>query len=262
MSFWDDILNVVDATELDNPSIDFGAISNVIDFDALEGNTLQRFLGNLNQGQLGAALGSLLTNTTGATGGLNTGLLGLLGGAGVTALGLNDTNIPRVGYTKPIPRYTAVRERMPLDITTERRPGSSGQRYFTDTIYAKNPDAPNRPTLEQAQEEVARQIAPITTMPIDGFAYGGIAQLASGRYLRGGTDGMQDRIKTSIDNKQPAKLSHGEFVIPADVVSHLGNGNSEAGAKQLYAMMDRIRQARTGTKKQGKQINPKKHLPV
>jgi len=85
--------------------------------------------------------------------------------------------------------------------------------------------------------------------------------LARGRYLRGGTDGMADKISSSIDNKQPAKLSHGEFVIPADVVSHLGNGNSDAGANKLYQMMDKIRQARTGTKKQGKQINPDKFMP-
>ena len=81
------------------------------------------------------------------------------------------------------------------------------------------------------------------------------------RYLRGITDGMEDKINTSIDDKQPAKLSHGEFVIPADVVSHLGNGNSDAGAKKLYQMMDRLRQARTGTKQQGKQINPDKFMP-
>lgn len=81
------------------------------------------------------------------------------------------------------------------------------------------------------------------------------------RYLRGITDGMEDKIKTSIDNKQDALLSHGEFVIPADVVSHLGNGNSDAGAKKLYQMMDRVRQARTGNKKQGKQINPDKFMP-
>lgn len=92
-------------------------------------------------------------------------------------------------------------------------------------------------------------------------AQGGIMNLAHGRYLRGGTDGMADKIPSSIDNKQPAKLSHGEFVIPADVVSHLGNGNSDAGANKLYQMMDKIRQARTGTKKQGKQINPDKFMP-
>ena len=92
-------------------------------------------------------------------------------------------------------------------------------------------------------------------------AEGGIMEMAKGRYLRGETDGMADKLNTSIDNQQPAKLSHGEFVIPADVVSHLGNGNSDAGAKKLYQMMDKIRMARTGTKKQGKRINPDKYMP-
>jgi hypothetical protein len=72
---------------------------------------------------------------------------------------------------------------------------------------------------------------------------------------------MADKLRTSIDGKQPAALSHGECVVPADVVSHLGNGNSDAGAKKLYSMMDKIRQARTGSKKQGKQINPDKFMP-
>jgi hypothetical protein len=92
-------------------------------------------------------------------------------------------------------------------------------------------------------------------------AHGGIMNLAKGRYLAGPTDGMADKIPSSIDGKQPAKLSHGEFVIPADIVSHLGNGNSEAGANQLYKMMDRVRKARTGTTKQGKKINPDKFTP-
>jgi hypothetical protein len=91
------------------------------------------------------------------------------------------------------------------------------------------------------------------------MADGGIA-MAKGRYLRGGTDGMADKIPSKIDGDQEAALSHGEFVIPADVVSHLGNGNSDAGAKKLYQMMDRIREARTGNKEQGKKINPDKFL--
>ena len=91
-----------------------------------------------------------------------------------------------------------------------------------------------------------------------GMASGGIA---SARYLQGGTDGMADKIPANIDGKQPAALSHGEFVIPADVVSHLGNGNSEAGADKLYQMMARIRKARTGNEKQGKKINPDKFMP-
>ena len=85
--------------------------------------------------------------------------------------------------------------------------------------------------------------------------------LARGRYLQGTTDGMADKLPASIDGREPAKLSHGEFVVPADIVSHLGNGNSDAGAKKLYSMMDKIRMARTGTKKQGRQINPDKYMP-
>jgi hypothetical protein len=97
------------------------------------------------------------------------------------------------------------------------------------------------------------------------LASGGIADLGGysdgGRLLRGPGDGMSDHIPATIGNKQPARLADGEFVIPADVVSHLGNGSTDAGAKQLYKMMDRIRQARTGNPKQGKQINPNKFLP-
>lgn len=80
-------------------------------------------------------------------------------------------------------------------------------------------------------------------------------------YLGGITDGMADEVPAHIDNKRPAALSDGEFVIPADVVSHLGNGNSNAGAKRLYEMMDNIREARTGNKNQGIQINPNKFMP-
>lgn len=100
----------------------------------------------------------------------------------------------------------------------------------------------------------------IKDLPVPQYASGGLASMAQGRYLGGSTDGMADKIPARIGDKQEARLSHGEFVIPADVVSHLGNGNSEAGAKRLYAMMDKVRTARTGNKKQGKQINPDKFL--
>lgn len=106
--------------------------------------------------------------------------------------------------------------------------------------------------------EIAQQTYPKETTTL---ASGGIAQMKNPRYLRGTTDGMADKIPSSIDNKQPAALSHGEFVIPADVVAHLGNGNSEAGAKKLYEMMSRVRKARTGNEKQGKKINPEKFMP-
>ena len=89
------------------------------------------------------------------------------------------------------------------------------------------------------------------------FARGGNV---NGYYLGGPTDGMADQIPATINNMQPAALSDGEFVIPADVVSHLGNGNSDAGAQNLYSMMERVRRDRTGNPKQGKQIDPNKYL--
>ena len=73
---------------------------------------------------------------------------------------------------------------------------------------------------------------------------------------------MSDSIPASIAGKQPARLADGEFVVPADVVSHLGNGSTDAGAKQLYKMMNKVRKARTGKVAQGKQINPKRFVPA
>ena len=91
---------------------------------------------------------------------------------------------------------------------------------------------------------------------------GGTPGMKKGGYLDGPGDGMSDSIPATIEGKQPARLADGEFVVPADVVSHLGNGSSKAGAKVLYSMLDKVRTARTGDKKQGKQINPSKLLPA
>jgi hypothetical protein len=73
---------------------------------------------------------------------------------------------------------------------------------------------------------------------------------------------MSDSIPAFIDGPkpQPARLAAGEFVVPSDVVSHLGNGDSTAGGDRLYAMMDKVRQARTGRTKQAPAINPNKYL--
>jgi len=113
------------------------------------------------------------------------------------------------------------------------------------------------PAPTTAAEHLAVPKAEDLAMNQQHLAHGGIA----GRYLQGATDGMADKLHASIDNKQPAKLSHGEFVIPADVVSHLGNGNSEAGANKLYDMMAKVRKARTGNSEQGKEIDPDKFMP-
>jgi hypothetical protein len=99
-----------------------------------------------------------------------------------------------------------------------------------------------------------------------GMARGGISSLGGysdgGRMLKGPGDGMSDSIPASIANKQPARLADGEFVVPADVVSHLGNGSTDAGAKQLYAMMDKVRKARTGKKKQAPAVKANRYMPA
>jgi hypothetical protein len=197
------------------------------------------------------------------------------------------------GYNKPVPKMDMVREQVQYN-DPNRAPGSTGRQYFTDPRFVGQGDAdamaaakaasaeqasglqaaaqpapapaPNpyagKMNLAYAQQRPAQtQGAGLPEIPTQLNAQGGINMAEggladAGRYLQGKTDGMADEIPSSIDGEQPAALSHGEFVIPADVVSHLGNGNSDAGAQKLYEMMDRIRQARTGTTEQGKEINP------
>ena len=221
-------------------------------------------------------LRNLAGNIAGGVGDVASGLLGLFYNPDtgeinyqniITALGaygisraddsstLSDffgTSTPQpTGYTGGIPQYEYKREVLPeafaqtytrpateeggLPTVVPRRPGSGGRYYFTQGTYQ-----------------------PKTTE----LAGGGLASLSRGYYLGGPTDGMADLVPATIDGTQPAALSDGEFVIPADVVSHLGNGNSEAGAQQLYSMMDRVRTERTGTTKQGPEINPTKMMPA
>ena len=103
-------------------------------------------------------------------------------------------------------------------------------------------------------------------LPVIAGAKGGIASLGGysdgGRMLRGPGDGMSDSIPGVIGNKQPARLADGEFVVPADVVSHLGNGSTDAGARKLYAMMDKVRRARTGKKKQAPAVKTSRYMPA
>jgi len=191
-------------------------------------------------------------------------------GAGLGASGLLNSSQPKSGYQGKIPVLAATRQQLPIDYTAPRRPGSMGRRYFTDMAYGPKTGiaavAPAAPAVEAP-------VTPAPTVPVDnggmvsaahggmmGYAQGGLADL--GYYLGGQTDGMADKIPANIDNKQQAKLSHGEFVVPADIVSALGSGNSSAGAKVLYDMMDRIRKHAHGTTKQIKPANLKKTLPA
>lgn len=98
-----------------------------------------------------------------------------------------------------------------------------------------------------------------------GFSGGGETEYAAaGKLLKGEGDGMSDDIPAVIRGKsvQRAALADGEFVIPADVVSHLGNGSTNAGAKKLYKMMARVRDARTGKTRQAPAVEMDKYLPA
>ena len=192
-------------------------------------------------------------------------------GLGASALGLLDRDSPKAGYQGTIPDYEVQRQRVPGTYNPDRRPGSGGQRYFTQAQYQPKSAEPAAPMTAEglaalnaanpAQQQRKRPGGPIIDDPVQ-LAAGGIAQLKQGKYLDGATGGMADKVPASIEGVQEARLSDGEFVIPADVVSHLGNGNSDAGAKVLEGMMSRVRKERTGNSKQGKQINPKKFLPT
>jgi hypothetical protein len=103
-----------------------------------------------------------------------------------------------------------------------------------------------------------------------GYAMGGgLGSLGGysdgGRLLKGPGDGVSDSIPAMIGKRQPARLADGEFVVPARIVSELGNGSTEAGARKLYKMMDRIQAARRKTVGKGrvaKNSRAEKHLPA
>ena len=239
---------------------------------------------------LGGFLGQLLSGQSD-----NKFLQSLLGmgiGSLLQGSGLANPKIPPVGYQGEIPNYAAVRQRVPMQPDPNRRPGAAGRQYFSDTIFA---DAPERKpisvadaqSMTQQQAEGIASLAPtysapteqeskhfvtsnpassvINQVPVDTMEeddeFMGRVMNAGGRYLGGITDGMADDVRGNI-GRDEVRLSDGEFVIPADVVSHLGNGNSNAGAAHLHDFMDSIREKRTGNSKQGKQIDPNQFLKV
>jgi len=154
-------------------------------------------------------------------------------------------------------KYAAMASPKPPIATVPFTPDSSGYGYDPVRQMYTAPTPPAPVTVAPLQQEYT-----------GGFAHGGLAGLqtyaAGGKLLRGPGDGMSDSIPAVINGEVPqrAALADGEFVIPADVVSHIGNGSTEAGSRHLYTMMDRIRKARTGNPKQGKQINPSRYLPA
>jgi hypothetical protein len=180
----------------------------------------------------------------------------------------------------PAPAYVGQTGIIPLDNINTRgkdaltasmiRMGESGNRA-NYTPYSKmrrpnamggiNLSAPGVKKEEASASDDEREAAAGGIMQADRYNMGGYASGSVPRLLKGPGDGMSDNIPASIDGRQPARLADGEFVIPADVVSGLGNGSTEAGAKHLHKMMTDVRKARTGNPKQGKQIVAQKYLP-
>lgn len=152
--------------------------------------------------------------------------------------------------------------------------GDPGQ-YWTGDAKAETPDISSSiKSLTASRNNKNSKSQPMADRwgniqgDTENMAAGGLAGLhntykAGGKLLRGPGDGMSDSIPAVIGGRRPqrAALADGEFVVPADVVSHLGNGSTEAGSRKLYAMMDKVRHARTGRKKQAKAIKAERYMP-
>lgn len=199
---------------------------------------------------------------------MNRGMAGLLGPRSAYAQQVNaqrtgaDSNgnpitrlaLPNVASTAPTAKTADTAPTAnPLNLNRNYAEGGSISAGGIRDLYGTQDDQANGAVLSRDGYGLGR---------LQKMYEGGISGYKKGGYLDGPGDGMSDSIPATIQDRQPARLADGEFVVPADVVSHIGNGSSKAGAKQLYSMMDRVRKARTGTKKQGKRINAVKHLPV
>ena len=150
-----------------------------------------------------------------------------------------------------------------------RRPGSGGVTYFSPMVYTPQAAAPAAPAAPVVEAPAPVQANPpvVDVFAAGGMAQGGLGSLGSysdgGRLLKGPGDGVSDSIPAMIGKNQPARLADGEFVIPARIVSEIGNGSTDAGARKLYAMMDRIQKARGKTLKNvAANSKADKHLPA
>jgi hypothetical protein len=142
-----------------------------------------------------------------------------------------------------IPSLSADRKQLPY--AAPSRPGAGGVTYFSPNTYTKKAAGGG----------------------MMGYAGGGgISSLGGysdgGQLLKGPGDGVSDNIPATIAGKQPARLANGEFVVPARIVSELGNGSTDAGAKRLYEMMDRVQKARRKTKNVAADTKAHKYLPA
>jgi hypothetical protein len=199
-------------------------------------------------------IGDFLKTSTGQAVGIG-GLAALLGSMGNRGVG----DIYK-GYQGGIPNLSASRTMNAIPTTSvdaagktvARRPGQGGITYFTPMQYTPVVSKPVTPA-DTTSPATTTDVVKKAMGGIAGYAMGGLGSLGNysdgGRLLRGPGDGVSDSIPATIGQKQPARLADGEFVIPARVVSEIGNGSTEAGARKLYAMMDRVQKARRKTLK-------------
>jgi hypothetical protein len=249
---------------------------------------LGKLLNNLGIGS-NSGLGQALGGITSLLGGKSGGQLGsFLGSAGLGML-LNrfGNNAPApVGYQGGIPKYTIERTQTPIAqqrpvryeaITPKEgemvpavmrpvpyRPGQGGITYFSPIKYVPTGKDLAAPVAEAPVVAPTPVPTPENTETISaasgGAMPGGIAMLARGRYLKGKGDGVSDSIPAQfVGSGRRAALADGEFVIPARVVAELGNGSSDAGARKLYAFMDRV-EKKGKTAKRGKPSGADKEL--
>jgi len=143
------------------------------------------------------------------------------------------------------------------------------QRYGQIQGTLENEEEKNKSFLGNVAGDFGVGSGSVGNRPMNLAAGGGISHLGDysdgGRLLRGPGDGVSDSIPAMIGKRQPARLADGEFVVPARIVSELGNGSTEAGARKLYAMMDRIQKARgktVGKGKVAKNSRSEKYLPA
>lgn len=147
-----------------------------------------------------------------------------------------------------------------------RRPGSGGVTYFSPMQYKPVVPAQAATTTDTTQTVTDANANTVVKAGGGSIHNSGIASLGGysdgGQLLRGPGDGVSDDIPATIGDKQPARLADGEFVIPARIVSELGNGSTDAGARKLYAMMDRIKRSRAKAKNIAADTKADKHLPA
>jgi hypothetical protein len=210
------------------------------------GTTLSYTPEQQTQTGLGSITDGLAPTTTGLQQPLNRGAVTIEG-----ALPLNPTGQEQLGLQT---LFGQIANQAP-SLQTGMKFAAPEQSMFGFQPYA----APQNPqSLEAVLAALKAQQAAPVGMAMGGMAGGGEAEYNlggysdGGRLLKGPGDGVSDSIPASIGNRQPARLADGEFVVPARIVSELGNGSTDAGARKLYAMMNRIQQARGKTVGNGK----------